>query len=212
MPTKKRKNTITEALIVNADKKALTSAHVAVKRITFFRPQVSAKNPQKCELTTIPRNAIDEISPCSVVVICKSQNAYGKTKAMLIFSIVAPINAMPVRMIMSTLNRPFPSIEFKYSFLLNIHYLQMNRKALGQITCNLNGFIESKLFCSIIQRFSECFTCNLKCRKKCVFQKQHKILKYCSLATEHELISILTDAILFLHFTLFSYDAIYQTI
>lgn len=114
MPTKNRKKINRIALIVNADKRALISAHVAVNRMTFLRPQVSAKKPQKCELTTIPRNAIDEINPCSVVVIFKSQKAYGRTKAMLIFSIVAPINAMPVTMIMSTLNRPLPSIEFEF--------------------------------------------------------------------------------------------------
>lgn len=64
--------------------------------------------PQKCELTTIPRNAIDEARPVSAVVIFRSQLAYGRTKAMLMFSIVAPIIASPDIITMSLLKRPFP--------------------------------------------------------------------------------------------------------
>lgn len=102
-------------MIVNADRNALIRAQVAVKRITFLRPHVSAKKPQKCELITIPRNAIDEINPCSVVVIFKSQNAYGNTKAMLIFSMVAPINTIPDRITIATLNRPLPNGRIRYA-------------------------------------------------------------------------------------------------
>lgn len=110
MPTKNRRKIKIVALIVSADKLALISANVAHKRITFFRPHVSAKKPQKCELTTIPKKAIDDISPCSVVVIFKSHEAYGITKAMLMFSMVAPINAIPESATMRMLKRPLPAI------------------------------------------------------------------------------------------------------
>lgn len=110
MPTKNRRKIKIDALIVNADRMALIRAHIAHKRITFFRPHVSAKKPQKCELTTIPRNAIDEIRPCSFVVIFISQKAYGVTKAMLMFSMVAPINAIPENITIRMLKRPLPAI------------------------------------------------------------------------------------------------------
>lgn len=97
------------ALVANADKIALIIAHTDANLIVFFRPQVSAKNPQKCELITIPKKAIDEIMPCSVVVIVKSHFAYGNTNAMEIFSMVAPIKTSPDAITMSQLNRPVPA-------------------------------------------------------------------------------------------------------
>lgn len=111
MPTKNRNKIITVAFIANADNIAQISAPIAVNRMVFFRPHVSAKKPQKCELITMPRNATDEINPCSVVVIFKSHFAYGKTNAMEIFSMVAPIIASPADIIMRQLNRPVPAIN-----------------------------------------------------------------------------------------------------
>lgn len=110
MPTKNRKTIIMVAFIANADSKALINAHIDAKRIVFFLPAVSAKKPQKCAEITMPKNAIDEISPCSVVDIFKSHFAYGSTKAMLIFSMVAPINTSPDAIIIRQLNRPVPAI------------------------------------------------------------------------------------------------------
>lgn len=111
------------AFIANADKKALINEHVAESFMTFFRPHVSAIKPQKCELITIPRKAIDDTRPNSVVVIFKSQFAYGRTKATLIFSIVAPINATPDIAVISILNRPLPikNVDFLYS----LHFMSI---------------------------------------------------------------------------------------
>lgn len=111
MPTENRNKIISVAFIANADRRALINAQIADNRIVLFRPHVSAKKPQKCELITMPRNATDEINPCSVVVISKSHFAYGNTNAMLIFSMVAPISTRPDDKIMRRLNRPVPVIN-----------------------------------------------------------------------------------------------------
>lgn len=95
MPTKNRNKIISVAFVANADRNALITAQIAVNRIVLFRPHVSARKPQKCELITMPRNATDEINPCSVVVIFKSHFAYGSTNAMLMFSIAEPIRTKP---------------------------------------------------------------------------------------------------------------------
>lgn len=87
------------------------NAQVEHNFITFFLPHVSHRNPHACELTTNPRNAIDEARPYSVVVILRSQFAYGRMYAMLIFSIVAPIRTTPLRIMMRMLNRPLPNFS-----------------------------------------------------------------------------------------------------
>lgn len=75
IPTKNRSKIIMVAFIANAESSALISAHTAAKRMVFFLPHVSAKMPHVCELMTMPRNATDEINPCSVSVINKSHLA-----------------------------------------------------------------------------------------------------------------------------------------
>lgn len=117
MPTKNRKRIMSVTFIANADSRALTSAQTAVRRIVFFRPHVSAKNPQKCDVITMPRNATDEIRPCSVVVIFKSRFAYGSTSEMLMFSMVAPIKTSPDEIIIRILNRPDPAVNLSSEHL-----------------------------------------------------------------------------------------------
>lgn len=77
-------------------------------RITFRRPHVSARKPQQCELTTIPKNPIELTRPCSYVVKCKSHLAYGKTILMLIFSIAMPNVQRPLVKTRNILNFPWP--------------------------------------------------------------------------------------------------------
>lgn len=97
-----------QAFTENADKRAKIKAHVAHSRTTFFLPKnlQSARKPQKCELITMPKNGIEEASPSCVIVIFKSQSAYGRTKDRLIFSIVAPIITSPDKNTIIILNRP----------------------------------------------------------------------------------------------------------
>lgn len=57
------------------DKKELKNVRNDANSITLLLPIVSAKNPQKYAVTTMPQNGIDENSPSSVVVKFKSQFA-----------------------------------------------------------------------------------------------------------------------------------------
>lgn len=75
IPTQSLNNIKVVAFIAKADESAPSKAHAEHKRMTFCLPQVSHINPQKCELMTIPRNAIDDTKPCSVIDIFKSQFA-----------------------------------------------------------------------------------------------------------------------------------------
>lgn len=63
---------------------------------TLSRPQVSARKPQKCEVSTTPIKPIAFINPCSAVVISMSHLAAGKTKAMFSPSIITPKRENPV--------------------------------------------------------------------------------------------------------------------
>lgn len=115
MPTINRSRMSMAAFGENADNTALIRAPVDVSRMTFSRPNegLSDINPQKCELITMPKNAEEATKPNSVVVIFKSQFAYGSAKAMLIFSTVAPIKTVPDIRIISKLNRPVPLAEIQ---------------------------------------------------------------------------------------------------
>lgn len=82
------------------------NARVAVKRITFRRPHVSAKRPHRCEPITMPKNGIEPNTTNSIVVKCKSQFAFGRITATFIFSIVAPIITSPEKITIIVWNRP----------------------------------------------------------------------------------------------------------
>lgn len=53
------------------------------KRIVLTRPNVSVRNPQKCDDNIIPTNEIEFIRPCSNTVIPRSHFAAGNTMAIL---------------------------------------------------------------------------------------------------------------------------------
>lgn len=63
--------------------KVSTKAVNNVGSITFFRPCVSARKPQRCELNIIPTNAMADKTPLSFVVKSKSHSATGRIKLML---------------------------------------------------------------------------------------------------------------------------------
>lgn len=89
-PTKNLDKIKRNVFVMNPEKKEQQNVRNDANNITFLLPIVSARNPQKYAVTTMPQNGIDENSPSSVVVKFKSQFAYGNTKLALIFSIVAP--------------------------------------------------------------------------------------------------------------------------
>lgn len=55
--------------------------------MTAFLPLVSARNPQKCELTIIPTDAAADSTPLCSVDNCKSHSATGKTKLIPVIEI-----------------------------------------------------------------------------------------------------------------------------
>lgn len=105
-PTKNRKKIIIIISVRSADVIDVMNARLAVKRITFRRPHVSAKRPNKCEPITIPKNGIEPKTTNSIVVKWISQFAFGSIMATLIFSIVAPIITSPDRITIIVWNRP----------------------------------------------------------------------------------------------------------
>lgn len=62
----------------NADNIELRMPPSKPIRITFCRPHVSAKKPQKCEEITKPANDDESRRPCSCNVYVKSHLEYGK--------------------------------------------------------------------------------------------------------------------------------------
>lgn len=75
------------AEVENADntekKKPLSSANCS----EFLRPHVSVRKPQKCELTTMPKNPIESKTPCCISVNSISHFADGTTNPMFISSV-----------------------------------------------------------------------------------------------------------------------------
>lgn len=80
-------------------------------RITFWRPHVSDRKPQKCELTTMPRNDMEFSRPCSVVDMAMSHLTNGITKLMFTFSIAMPMVLRPPIIISSMWNFPYAAGE-----------------------------------------------------------------------------------------------------
>lgn len=82
----------TDRLEIAENAKPVPSA----KRKTFRLPHVSAINPQNCDVSTKPRNAIALIMPCSPVVRSRSHLAAGSTTAIFKPSKTAPSKANPL--------------------------------------------------------------------------------------------------------------------
>lgn len=61
--------------------------------------QLPARNPQKYEVNTMPRNETEAKIPCSVIDKCKSHLAYVITYEKFTFSKAAPIVLRPVKII-----------------------------------------------------------------------------------------------------------------
>lgn len=113
-PAKKRQIIKMGVLIENAEIKEKMNPPKAAIRITFCRPHVSAKYPQKYEVVMVPRNDIEPKIPCPLVVKFRSHLMYGKTTLILTFSMAAPISAIPVKMIKNIWNLPYSWIENKW--------------------------------------------------------------------------------------------------
>lgn len=94
-------------LIEKAEIKEKMNPPKAAIRITFCRPHVSAKNPQKYEVVITPRYDIEPKIPCSVVVKFRSHLMYGKTTLIQVFSKAAPKSAVPVKIIKIIWNFPY---------------------------------------------------------------------------------------------------------
>lgn len=77
-PAQKRQKIKITVLVANPEMKENKNPPNEAAQITFWRPQVSAKNPQKCEVHTMPKKETELKIPCSVVDKFKSHLAYGK--------------------------------------------------------------------------------------------------------------------------------------
>lgn len=107
-PTAKRVN---NSIVLVVDKHETTENTKLVLNavcITFRRPQVSAINPQKCEVNTTPMKATALIRPCSLMLRFNSHLAAGNTNAMLIDSRTTESNAIPDVSSKAKWNRPEP--------------------------------------------------------------------------------------------------------
>lgn len=78
-PAKNRKAIRTVVFVANADTSEKANPQRAPRETTFFRPHVSAKNPQKYDVETMPRKDTEVKTPCSAIVNFKSHFAYGRT-------------------------------------------------------------------------------------------------------------------------------------
>lgn len=74
--------TINQKLVAKLETTVTTKPNSNVGRITFRRPVVSAKNPQRCELLIIPAKPIALNMPRSCMVKLRSHCETGKTKLM----------------------------------------------------------------------------------------------------------------------------------
>lgn len=151
------------------------NATVAVKRITFRRPHVSANRPHKCEPITIPKNGIDPKATNWIVVKWRSQFAFGSITATLIFSIVAPIITSPDSITIILWNRPLSvsriaSSKEKFFFSIfsvlpvwNHYYLCVLGK-LDKVLCIVYcpPMLKTALSCTtLIMIFLDIFALNL---------------------------------------------------
>lgn len=96
-PARNRNKMMEIVFIAKADENEKMNAPNAATRKTFRRPQVSAKNPQRCDVKTIPKYEIALRSPCSSVDKFRSHFAYGKIKPILVFSNADPNMLIPVQ-------------------------------------------------------------------------------------------------------------------
>lgn len=76
-PAKKRSTIRIVVFVENADMNENVNPQSADRDRTFCLPHVSAKNPQKYDVETIPRNDTEVRAPCSAIVKFKSHFANG---------------------------------------------------------------------------------------------------------------------------------------
>lgn len=94
----------------------ITALIKSVIYTTFFRPLVSAKYPQMCELATTPRKPTDDRSPFSVKVRFKSHCAAGTINIAHIVSMMTLMRLPPVAIKENKLNFPKPEIIY-YNYI-----------------------------------------------------------------------------------------------
>lgn len=81
---------------------------LVASRITFLRPQVSERNPQKWELITTPQNAAPLSIPLSEKVNCRSHSAAEIIKPILSVSLMTLIKQNPQTNSRKVWNFPSP--------------------------------------------------------------------------------------------------------
>lgn len=96
-PEVNRKRIMEMKFVAKADRKENINAPIAAVCKTLCRPHVSAKNPQKCDVNTIPKYEMALSRPCSSVVNFRSHFTYGIIKLILRFSIAVPNTHIAVK-------------------------------------------------------------------------------------------------------------------